>query len=125
MTLIFKNKSVVVNMKEYLKEAMEELDIEYGRKVTMPAANHLFDVNEHQVKLGEDQKNLFHRITAKLLFVSKRGRPDIQVAISFLTTRVTQPDEDDWKKLLRLMRYIDTSIDLLFTLSIDSFNAIK
>ena len=125
MTLIFKNKSVVVNMKEYLKEAMEELDIEYGRKVTMPAANHLFDVNEHQVKLGEDQKKLFHRITAKLFFVSKRGRPDIQVAVSFLTTRVTQPDEDDWKKLLRLMRYIDTSIDLLFTLSIDSFNAIK
>ena len=125
MTLIFKNKSVVVNMKEYLKEAMEELDIEYGRKVTMPAANHLFDVNEHQVKLGEDQKKLFHRITAKLFFVSKRGRPDIQVAVSFLTTRVTQPDEDDWKKLLRLMRYIDTSIDLLLTLSIDSFNAIK
>ena len=95
MTLIFKNKSVVVDMKEYLREAMEELDMEYGRKVTTPAANHLFDVNKHQFKLDEDRKKLFHRITAKLLLVSKRGRPDIQVALSFLTTRVTQPDEDD------------------------------
>ena len=112
-------------MKEYLKEAMEEFDTKYGRKVTTPATSHLFDVNQHQIKLDEERKKVFHRITAKLLFVSKRGRPDIQVAVSFLTTQVTQPDEDNWKKLLRLVRYIDISIDVILTLSVDSFNAIK
>lgn len=37
---------------------------------------------------------LIHRIAAKLLFVSKRGRPDIQVAVPFLTTRVTKPNKN-------------------------------
>ena len=35
----------------------------------------------------------------KLLWVNKRGRPDVAVAISFLCTRVQKPDMDDWKKL--------------------------
>ena len=57
--------------------------------------------------------------------MSKRGRPDIQVAVAFLTTRVTGPDSDDWNKLARLMRYIRSTIDLTLTLSTSNFNAIK
>ena len=33
------------------------------------------------------------------LHVTKRARPDISVAIAFLTMRVRQPDQDDWSKL--------------------------
>ena len=51
--------------------------------------------------------------------MSKRARPDIQVAVSFLTTRVQSPDEDDWKKLDRLMRYLKGTIDMKLTLQDD------
>ena len=49
---------------------------------------------------------IFHSIVAKLLFVGKWARPDIIITIAFLTTRVSKSDEDDWKKLERLMCYI-------------------
>ena len=68
---------------------------------------------------------LFHQITAKLLFVSKRRHPGIQVSVRFLTTRVTKLDKGDWKKLVCLMQYICTTIDLVISLSVDSFNSIK
>ena len=72
-----------------------------------------------------EEKQTFHTFVAKLLFVSKRGRPDIQVAIAFLSTRVQEPDRDDWKKLTRLIRYVNGTIDLVLTLSINGFNSIK
>ena len=125
MNFVFRDSSVIINMKDYLKEAIEEFEIDYKKTVNSPAATYLFEVNENQTQLDDERKKLFHQITAKLLFVSKCGRPDIQVAMSFLTTRVTKPDEDDWKKLLRLMQYINCTINLELTLSIKSFNSIK
>ena len=49
---------------------------------------------------------LFHRYAEKLLFMSKRGRPDLRTMISFLKTRVQSPDEDDWKNLIRLIKFL-------------------
>ena len=82
-------------------------------------------MNDQQKKLEGDKARLFHTFVAKLLFVSKRGRPDIQVAIAFLSTRVTQPDIDDWNKLIRVMKYLNATIHLLLTISIYGFNAVK
>lgn len=61
----------------------------------------------------------------KLLFVSGRARPDIQVPIAFFTSRVTKADRDDWKKLKHLLEYLGGTIDMPLTLSIDNMNVIK
>ena len=63
-------------------------------------------MDEKGKKLDKRRVELFHRYVAKLLFISKRGRPDIQTAVAFLTTRVQFPDEDDWKKLLRMLQFL-------------------
>ena len=65
----------------------------------MPTGNHLFKVDDACVKMCKRDKIIYHRLVAKLLFLSKRARPDIQPEITFLTTRVRNPDEDDFKKL--------------------------
>ena len=49
---------------------------------------------------------MFHRVRTQLLFVCKRGRPDIQTAVSFLCTRVKCPNQDDYKKLARVVKYL-------------------
>eukprot|EP00957_Ditylum_brightwellii_P196841 14997558-Ditylum_brightwellii.AAC.1 len=67
----------------------------------------------------------FHTNTAKLLFLCKRARQDIQTAVAFLTTRVKQPDEDDWKKLKRVVLYLNGTQDLVLTLKADSLNVTK
>ena len=48
----------------------------------------------------------FHRTVAQLLFLCKRARPDIKTLLSFLTTRVKQPDKDDWGKLRHGLMYL-------------------
>ena len=40
----------------------------------------------------------FHTYVAKGLFLCKHAHPDIHTTIAFLTTRVTVPETDDWKK---------------------------
>jgi hypothetical protein len=56
---------------------------------------------------------------AKLLFVAKRARPDILLAVSFMTTRVKKPDIDDWHKLIRVLSYLHGSMDITLTLVCD------
>jgi hypothetical protein len=65
-----------------------------------PAADHLFNVRpQHEASfLPEEQARSFHHTTAKLLFLLPVRR-DIQPTIAFLTTRVKQPDDNDWGKL--------------------------
>jgi hypothetical protein len=46
---------------------------------------------------------LFHSTVAKLLFIVKSARPDILLTVSYLTTRVKEPDQDDWHQLIRLL----------------------
>ena len=49
----------------------------------------------------------------KLLFLIKRARPYIQPTITFLTARVRNPDEDNWKKLQRVLSYLGATINLV------------
>ena len=60
---------------------------------------------------------LFHNMTAKALYICKRSRPDIQPAVSFLTTRVKAPDQDNWKKIVRMLGYLKGTKTLVLTLS--------
>ena len=65
----------------------------------------IFVVNKECKKLPQEQREVFHCLVAKLVFVWKRVKPDIGVAMSFPTKRVKQPDLDDWPKLVHLMDY--------------------
>jgi hypothetical protein len=62
--------------------------------------------------LDDDIKKVFHTQVAKLLYLAKRTRPDILLAVSFLTTRVQAPDQDDLNKLQRVLKYINGSSEL-------------
>ena len=93
MELIFtEDGKVKVRTKDQIIEALEMLGETIDYKVTSPAARHLFKVNPDEEKLEERRARIFHSITAKLLFVEKRSRPDIETAISFLCKRVTKSD---------------------------------
>ena len=79
-----------------------------GKAVT-PAADHLFSITDaDEAKyLPEEKAVAFHRTTAQLLFLSSRARRDIQKSVSFLTTRVKKPNEDNWGKLKRALKYLN------------------
>ncbi len=58
------------------------------------APNNLFVVNEDCEKLLEAVSADFHTTLSKTLYVTKRDRPDICLAIAFLTMRVRAPNTD-------------------------------
>ena len=75
--------------------------------------------------IEEDRARAFHHAVAQLLFVTMRCRRDIQTAVAFLSTRVKEPDEDDWGKLKRLLKYLWGTLYLPLILEIDNLNVIK
>ena len=64
-----------------------------------PAADHLFIIMEDAKRLSPKDLVIFHTFVAKLLFLTRRARPDISTVVVFLTTRVTKSTIKDWKKL--------------------------
>jgi hypothetical protein len=98
---------IEMTMIPHIQDAIDSFGSLCGYKVTSPAAAHLWDVNEDCEVLDEEKAIIFHSVTAKLLFVSKRTRPDIEPAVAFCTTRVQKPNKDDWKKLKRCITYLD------------------
>ena len=85
----------------------------------------LFEVNAKANKLDEERSEIFHHIVAKLLYLCKRTRPDIQTAVAFLCTRVKGPDVDNWKKLNRCLAYLKNNKDIILTLEAASMDMIK
>ena len=81
-----------------------------------PASSHPFHTNAECSKLPEKTAQLFHHITAKLLYLCKRTRQDIQTAVAFLCTRVKNPDTDDYKKLTRVIQYLRGTQELTLTI---------
>ena len=82
-----------------------------------PAACDLFSPGTGEM-LDEEKREDFHTFVAKGLFASKRARPDIQPTIAVLTTRVKEPTDGDWKKLLRLMKYLNGTQDMVLTVGL-------
>ena len=92
------DRSLEVSMFQYLYRIIDEFQELITGKAATPAVDHLFSVRDaDEAKyLPEEKAILFHHTTAQLLLLSSRVRRDIQTDVSFLTTRVKKPDEEDW-----------------------------
>ncbi len=99
---------LVVTMPGYEDDVIRTFNV-VGVAAT-PATNSLFNVDDSSPPLDRARSSvLFHSKVAKLLYLALRSRPDILTAISFLTTRVKGPTEEDDKKLDRVLRYLKGS----------------
>ena len=58
-------------------------------------------------------------MTAHLLFLGHHGIPDIRNAVAFLCTRVKSPDNYDYKKLHRVIKYLRKTKFLRLTMEAD------
>ena len=108
MTLDFRTKGKVqINMEHYIDMMLQDTPEEMKGAATTPATSQLFKVNDKdQQYLGTEKKKIFVHLVMQGLYLSQRGRPDIRTAIAFLCSRLRNPDEDDYKKLTRMMQYL-------------------
>ena len=117
MTMDFRgnNGKVKVTMKGFIDEFLNDMDGIIDGVSDVPAAKNLFDPGSTST-ISKDRGEFYHSTVAKLLYLAKRVRPDILLAISYLTKRVQCPNELDYKKLCKVVRYLRGSRDLGITL---------
>jgi hypothetical protein len=126
MTFDFSDGEVKITMKGYINEMLDKVRDDMGGEAATPAGNHSFMLSDEPKLLNEDDSDMFHHHTAKLLFLSKRARPDVLTAVAFLTTRVVRsPDEDDYKKLARCMQYLRGTLNLPLRMESDDMHVVK
>ena len=114
MNFQFANDQVEITAPMYLQEILDQNSV--TESVPTPASNNLFTLDDESPLLDQAGKEHFHTVTAQLLYLSKRVRPDIQLAVSFLTTRVQNPTNQDLNKLHRVLKYLKGTQHLALTL---------
>jgi hypothetical protein len=107
-------RQVSINMIDYAKSMVENFPSEEltGGKVASPWSENLFKVNETNPWLPAKNDEQRHTWTAQGLLLCKHGWPDICSAVAYLTTRVRNPNQDDWNKLMRMMRFLKQTMNL-------------
>ena len=118
---------VRISMEEYLRGVLDNFPEEITETPKKPAALNLFNVryDKERELFDETWAQSFHHEVTQLLFTKIRCRKDAQTAIAFLTTRVRNPDKDDWKKLMRFLRYFKRTIMLPLILRADIVSVLK
>jgi hypothetical protein len=109
MTFDYRQEGRVrITMNKFISDLLDDNCSDIVGVAETPATNDLFTVRDTSLSplLSIGEKERFHSITASLLYLSKRVRPDILTAVSFLTRRVANPQRDDWKKLVRTVQYL-------------------
>ena len=128
MTLDYSTRGEVkIMMYNYIRDIVTDFkqNNPSNKNTRTHAANHLFKVRDDQKKPPESLAQVFPTFTARALFATKRAQPDIHTAVAFITTRVLCTDDDDWTKLVRLIRYLRATLNLPLIFSADSTNIVK
>jgi hypothetical protein len=109
-------------MKDQLQEAIDMFGEEVDKSVVTPVLKNLFVINSEAKELNNEDSDTFHSVVAKLLFIMKCTRPDLEMVISFLMTRVSKSDEDNWHKLKRCLGFIKGTINDKRVIGADNIN---
>ena len=110
---------VKFTMFDYLEDILSEMPSDMDGIARTPAQDDLFTVDEHSPLLNEKDADFYHRTTARLLFAAKRARPDLQVAVAYMCTRVKAPTVSDCHKLGRTIKYLRGTIYMPLVLGWD------
>lgn len=118
MTMDFESEPghVLVSQEKFIEDLLESVDSD--KVYSSPATANLFVTQENQAshsaedsRVPPDVVTKFHSEVAKLLYLAKRTRPDILTTVSFLATRVQNPDSHDISKLNRVLGYLKSTSD--------------
>ena len=111
------NSMVEIRMDGYINQLL----LEYGITTTSkyPCALNLFEVSEISPLLSDKDQEKYRGMAMKVLYLAIRIRPDLLTALSYITTKLTSATEDDMKKLLQVLSYLNHTSHLCLTLSAD------
>ena len=119
--------SVKIDMIDYVKKMLQEFEEiqKIGAPSKVPWTDQMFVVDDNSPKLDPKRAEQFHTFVAKALFLCARSRPDIKPIVVFLCTRVKAPTEQDWSKLIKMMKMLKGTAKDVLTLTADNLNVLN
>jgi hypothetical protein len=125
MILDFSIEGVLrLDMCDYVKNMIKDFPEKLGVSQS-PWTEKLMKVDETSKLLADKRREIFHTFVMKGMFLCKRARQDIQPAIVFLSGRTSKPNDGDWKKLIRLLNFLNRTQDDVATLEADNSQTIN
>jgi len=117
---------VIIGMTKHMKAMVDDFPtkLKPSDTASTPAASDLFAKGDSP-PLNKEQAKVFHAFVAKALFACKRVRPDMQPTVAAPCTRVKEPNQDDWNKLMHLLKFINGTREDRLHLSADDLSVIK
>ena len=117
-----------VSMIDYINEIISSLDKLYTIGIwikTRAVLEDLYKVDEDYEKLSPDKAKMFHNLLAKTHYNNNMERPDTCTAVAFLKKIFSDPNKDEWRKLVHIMNYIRVTRDLPLILSANGSGVLK
>lgn len=99
--------NIKVSQSNYIKTIIQELAITKTAK--SPAVAELMD--RQPVGQQECNRQQYRRTIMRIMFAATRTRPDILYVTSILAGRCDQSSDIDWKYVIRLVEYLNGTID--------------
>ena len=96
-----------VSMKGFVEDMLLCSGVTGGART--PATDGLFELRTDATLSTEEKRKEFHSLVAKLLYLAKKTRPDCLTTVAFLATRVSKCTDQDWEKLIRLLKYVNAT----------------
>ena len=94
-----------ITMPKLIDDVLQELDVRGASKY--PHDANLYVVDETSPALDAKRSKVFYSVVYKLYYCAIRIEVRIQVAVHFLSTRVTKSTEQDWLKLMKVLRFLN------------------
>ena len=114
-----------IDMSDYIQVILQDTPTNLRGTSMVPAAKYLFTTCPNAPKISPQEQELFHHLTMQLMYLSQRGRPDIRTAVAFLSSHVSNPDQDEYMKLGKVIKYLESTLHLTLRLQVDESNLLQ
>ena len=98
--------NINVGQSGYLKKLMEEYDVKNTSEY--PSDDHIFEQDNES---SYCDKSKYLKLVMQLMYAAIRTRPDILYPCIVLACRSTEPTDRDYKRLLKILEYLNGSLD--------------
>ena len=78
----------IFDIEGYLDKILSGLPEDMNGMATTPVSDSMFKTRDNARKLNKEKTALLHHVTAQILITAQRGRPDLKMAIYFLTKQI-------------------------------------
>jgi hypothetical protein len=116
-------KTIQVNHVGKIQELLKTHLVDIAPIATTPATDKLCQVSkpsEINQPLNSEEKKKYLSIVMSLMYIARLTRPDILLAVTFLSSRSHCAHQEDIKKLQRVLRYLKGTMNKSITINCTS-----